>query len=160
MVIWLTGLSGSGKTTIGKELKKKLKNAILIDGDLLRKKHPCGFTIKERRKNIQRAIKLAKKYQKEGKIAIVALTSPFLDQRIKARRLFKDFIEVYLKCPIEICEKRKPEIYKKKKYIVGRDIKYEAPLFPEIVIETDKISLKEAVKKIFLFLKKWRRLKK
>jgi len=155
MVIWITGLSGSGKTTLARELKKKLKNAILIDGDLLRKKYPCGFSIEERRENIERAISLAEVYSSQNKNVIVALTSPFLDQRIKARKKFKNFIEIYLKCPVEVCAQRKPEIYQAKRNIVGRDIEYQENPFAEIVIESHKISKKEALKKVISLIQKF-----
>jgi bifunctional enzyme CysN/CysC len=150
-VLWLTGFSGAGKTTIAMSLEKVLFEAgcqtILLDGDNVR--HgicgDLGFSDKDRSENIRRVGEVAKLFFESGNIVICAFISPFEKDRKIVRLLFpKDrFFEVYVKCDIEICKRRDPNgLYKKAlsgeiKEFTGISSPYEEPQDPEIVVETD-----------------------
>ncbi|MCD2347035.1 MULTISPECIES: adenylyl-sulfate kinase [Clostridium] len=166
IALWFTGLSGSGKSTIASRLESELhKNGYLtylLDGDNLRYglNSDLGFTSEDRTENIRRVSEVTKLFVDSGIITITTFISPFKKDRTNARELLgKDFIEIYVKCPIEECEKRDPKgIYKKAregkiKDFTGIDSKYEAPENPEIVIETYKNTEEGCVKKIVDYLK-------
>lgn len=163
IVVWMTGLSAAGKTTIAKELKEKLsqKNyeVKLLDGDDVRKLWPqIGFTKKDREQNIYRVSLLARHNAGEMKIVIVSLISPYKESRKKAQQLIEEqghrFIEIYIKCPLETCKNRDPKglyarAYKGEiKNFTGIDDPYEEPENPDMVVETDKMTTEECVKKI------------
>jgi len=156
MIIWLTGLSSSGKSTIAKELAKHFEKVKIIDGDELRKtiSKDLGYSKEDREENIKRAIKLAKEHALSGYVVIVALMSPYLKSRQDARTNFDQFIEVFVKCPLEICEKRDcNKIYERFrkgeiKNVNGLDIPYEEPGNPEIEVSTNKETVEESVQKI------------
>jgi len=164
--LWLTGLSGSGKTTIALALKEELKNSgynvEYLDGDIVRKSFTkdLGFSKEDRDENIRRVSYVASYLSsKENTIVICAFISPYKDARNKARNLIDDFIEVYVDCPLDVCEKRDIKgLYKKAragliKDFTGIDDPYEAPENPEIVVNTSKSTLDECVEKMMLYLK-------
>jgi len=159
-LIWLTGLSGSGKSTIANALEVKLHqlnyHTMLLDGDNVRfgLNKDLGFSDSDRVENIRRISEVAKLFIESGTIVITAFISPFRSEREYAKSILEDgeFIEVFIDTPLEICQQRDPKgLYKKAlngeiKNFTGIDSPYEAPLNPDITIQTD--SIEEAVGKI------------
>ena len=161
-VLWMTGLSGSGKSTIANELEKILysqgKKTYILDGDNIRHglNKDLGFTDNDRVENIRRVAEVAKLMCDAGLIVITAFISPFRLEREMARSLFEknDFKEIYISTPLKVAEKRDPKgLYKKARQgkipnFTGIDSIYEKPTNPELEIDTSKVSLSKAVKKI------------
>ncbi|MDA9713526.1 adenylyl-sulfate kinase [Alphaproteobacteria bacterium] len=161
-VLWMTGLSGSGKSTIANELEKILysqgKKTYILDGDNIRHglNKDLGFTDNDRVENIRRVAEVAKLMCDAGLIVITAFISPFRLEREMARSLFEknDFKEIYISTPLKVAEKRDPKgLYKKARQgkipnFTGIDSIYEEPENPELEIDTSKVSLNKAVKKI------------
>ncbi|HMS65644.1 MAG TPA: adenylyl-sulfate kinase [Ignavibacteria bacterium] len=166
-VIWFTGLSGSGKSTLSNELEQKLISSgiltYILDGDNIRHglNKDLGFSETDRKENIRRIGEVSKLMVDSGVVVLTAFISPFREDRITVRQLLNknEFIEVYVKCPVEICEERDVKgLYKKAregkiKEFTGIDSPYEEPENPEITIETDKLSLKESAGKLFELIK-------
>ncbi|WP_368490900.1 adenylyl-sulfate kinase [Clostridium sp. BJN0013] len=165
ILIWFTGLSGSGKSTIASELEMRLYNmgrlTYLLDGDNVRHglNSNLGFTKEDRIENIRRIAEVCKLFVDSGIITISTFISPFKDDRDKVRKLLgKDFVEVYVDCPLEVCESRDPKgIYKKArngkiKDFTGVDSPYEVPDNPEIVVSTNLDTVQQCVNKILDFL--------
>lgn len=164
--LWLTGLSGSGKTTIAVALEKKLnqlgKLTYILDGDNIRLgiNKDLGFTERDRIENIRRISEIAKLMVDSGLIVIVAVISPFAKDRSIARSLFKDneFLEIFVNTPREICEKRDIKgLYKKyKKGLIknftGKDSVYENPKNPDLEFDTSKEKLEHIIDKITKYL--------
>ncbi|WP_010233312.1 adenylyl-sulfate kinase [Clostridium arbusti] len=166
VLIWFTGLSGSGKSTVATMLEKKLhdlgKLTYLLDGDNVRHglNSDLGFSKEDRVENIRRIAEISKLFVDSGVITIATFISPFIKDREAVRQLLKtDFIEVYVDCPLDVCEKRDPKgIYKKArkgeiKDFTGIDSPYEPPINPEITVQTHINSLEECVSKIIDYLK-------
>lgn len=167
-VLWLTGLSGSGKSTIAKELEKMLftkgKTGYILDGDNVRHGlcSDLGFSDEDRTENIRRVSELAALFADAGLITITAFISPFAEDREKARRLLPEgrFFEIFVDAPFEICRERDPKgLYKKAESgkitsFTGMDSRYEKPAEPELILETGNISVEEAAQKIVLLLEK------
>ncbi|OMH41355.1 adenylyl-sulfate kinase [Desulfurobacterium indicum] len=165
-ILWFTGLSGSGKSTLSHRVEEKLYkmgvHTYVLDGDNVRMglNKDLGFSEEDRRENIRRIGEVAKLFVDAGIVVLTAFISPYRKDRDFVRGLVKegDFIEVYVKCPIEVCESRDPKgLYKKAragiiKNFTGIDDPYEEPLNPEIVVETDKESLDECADKIISYL--------
>ncbi len=161
-IIWLTGLPASGKTTIARELEKNLHNmgihTYVLDGDNLRHglNSDLGFSKDNRKENIRRVAEVAKLFSDAGIIVICAFVSPYRDDREMARMLVEEseFVEVFVKCPLEVCMDRDPKsMYKKAvsgkmKTFTGVDDPYEEPVSPEIIIETNQLNLTEGVDQI------------
>ena len=159
VVLWLTGYSGSGKSTIARDLEKELFDAgfhtMLLDGDSLRQGlcGDLGFSDGDRTENIRRAGEVARLFFESGNIVICAFISPFEKDRAFVRSLFPDgrFLEVYVKCDLEVCKRRDPNgLYRKTvtgeiKEFTGISSPYETPRHPEIILETDLQSVKESV---------------
>ena len=168
VTIWLTGLSGSGKSTIAVELEHALlensHQAYILDGDNIRHglNKNLGFSPEDRSENIRRIGEVARLFTDANIITITAFISPYRQDRENARKLQKDgeFIEVYVKCPLDVCEQRDTKgLYKKAragevKEFTGISAPYEEPLNPEITIDTSKLSVEESTKAILSYLEK------
>ncbi|MBN2825664.1 MAG: adenylyl-sulfate kinase [Campylobacterales bacterium] len=166
-ILWFTGLSGSGKSTIANALEAKLyqlnHHTYLLDGDNVRHglNKDLGFDDASRIENIRRIGEVAKLFVDSGVIVITAFISPFISDRAIVRSLVEDgeFIEVFIDTPIEICQQRDPKgLYQKAlageiKNFTGIDSPYEAPIKPEIHIQTDSMSIENGVEKIVEYLK-------
>jgi adenylylsulfate kinase len=167
-ILWFTGLSGSGKSTIASAVEQKLfeigHHTYLLDGDNVRYglNKDLGFSDEGRIENIRRIGELSKLMVDAGLLVMTAFISPFKSDRRMVRDLVQDheFIEVYLKTPIEECERRDPKgLYKKArkgeiKNFTGIDSAYEEPEFPEIIIDTVTFSIEECADKIIAHLQK------
>jgi adenylylsulfate kinase len=162
-VIWLTGIPGSGKTTIAKALYPKLREsgfkAEILDGDVVRKElsPELGFTKQDREIHARRVIYLCKLLSRNGVISIVCLISPYREFRKYARseiNVNNNFYEVYVKCSLETCIKRDPKgLYKKAlsgeiKDLTGLQDPYEEPENPEVTVNTEVETLEESVNMI------------
>jgi len=161
-VLWLTGLSGSGKSTIANALEKQLyaegKKTYVLDGDNIRHglNKDLGFTDKDRVENIRRVAEVAKLMCDAGLIVITAFISPFRTEREMARSLFQsdEFKEIFISTPLKIAEQRDPKgLYKKARSgeipnFTGINSPYEKPIKPELTIDTSKTSVAQSVKKI------------
>ena len=168
-VLWLTGLSGAGKSTLAKQLEKKLFNegirSYILDGDNLRQgiNKDLDFSASSRIENIRRVAEIAKLMVDSGLFVITALISPFENERKMARSLFDkdDFIEVFINASIKSLEKRDVKgLYKKSrigkvKNFTGIDSPYEEPKNPDILINTDKASIKESSDALYKKVKRW-----
>jgi bifunctional enzyme CysN/CysC len=161
-VLWLTGLSGSGKSTIANALEKQLysegKKTYVLDGDNIRHglNKDLGFADKDRVENIRRVAEVAKLMCDAGLIVITAFISPFRTEREMARSLFQseEFKEIYISTPLKIAEQRDPKgLYKKARSgeipnFTGINSPYEKPTKAELTIDTSKTSITQSVKKI------------
>ncbi len=166
-VIWLTGLSGSGKSTLANALEVELHAAghhsYLLDGDNIRMGLNKGLTFsdQDRVENIRRIGEVAKLFADAGLIAITAFISPFRADRDLVRKLMPagEFIEVYVKAPLDVCESRDPKgMYKKAragiiKQFTGIDSPYEAPESPELTVDTSQGPVPESVAALKTFLR-------
>ncbi|WP_394172523.1 adenylyl-sulfate kinase [Guptibacillus hwajinpoensis] len=166
-VLWFTGLSGSGKSTISVELEKVLHglnvHTYRLDGDNVRHglNRDLGFADKDRVENIRRIGEVSRLFVDAGIVTLTAFISPFQRDRDMVRSLFQDgeFIEIYVKASLEACEARDPKgLYKKVRngeisQFTGIDSPYEAPASAEIVVDTEKQTVVEAVEMIVGYLK-------
>jgi len=165
VVIWLTGLSGAGKTTIARALQPAITSRSLgvelLDGDVVRKElsPDLGFSKADREAHARRVVYLCKILSRNGVISIVSLISPYREFRAFARDQIGDaFFEVFVKASLEACMKRDPKgLYKKAvageiKDMTGLQDPYEEPLNPELVITTETEPVEESVKKILAAL--------
>ena len=167
VVVWFTGLSGSGKSTLAHSVEEELYQlncrTFVLDGDNVRHGLSSNLTFSndDRKENIRRIGEAAKLMMESGVIAITAFISPFKKDRNLIRQLLSqgDFIEIYCKASLEVCESRDVKgLYKRArageiKNYTGIDSPYEAPDNPELVIDTDSESLEESVTKVIDFLK-------
>ncbi|GKU25958.1 adenylyl-sulfate kinase [Clostridium folliculivorans] len=167
ILLWFTGFSGSGKSTIANALSVKLHNdsylTYLLDGDNLRHglNSGLGFSKEDRIENIRRVKEVSKLFVDAGIITLATFVSPFREDRDSIRELLRDrFIEVFVDCDLEVCEDRDPKgLYKKArtgliKDFTGIDSPYEKPDNPEITIYTHKASIEQCVEQIIAYLKK------
>jgi adenylylsulfate kinase len=162
-VIWFTGLSASGKSTLANSLCEKLHlrgiRSYVLDGDNMRHglNKNLGFSPEDRKENIRRIGEVAKLFVDAGLVVMTAFISPYKEDRNIARNLLKndEFIEVFVKCSLSECEIRDPKgIYKKAKNgqikeFTGISAPYEEPEKPEIILETDRMTVEECIE-IFL----------
>ncbi|MEW8204125.1 MAG: adenylyl-sulfate kinase [Candidatus Thiodiazotropha endolucinida] len=158
-LLWFTGLSGSGKSTLAHALEEELHlrecRTYVFDGDNVRHGlcRDLGFSTEDRSENIRRIGEMAKLFVDAGVIALTAFISPIREDRERARGLFPhgDFIEVYVSCPLEVCETRDVKgLYKKARSgeipnFTGISAPYDVPDKPEIVIETQDRTVQECV---------------
>ena len=159
-VIWLTGPSGSGKTTLARALANRLKEmgyrVEILDGDEIRRNlYPdIGFSREAREMHNRVVIHMARLLSRNGVVAVVSLISPFRAVREKARQEIGRFIEVYLKCPLEVRIERDPKgLYARAirgeiKDLTGYDGVYEEPENPEVILETHRLSVEEEVEAV------------
>ncbi|OLQ87402.1 adenylyl-sulfate kinase [Vibrio panuliri] len=157
VVLWFTGLSGSGKSTVANAVESKLlslgKHSYLLDGDNVRHglNKDLGFSDADRVENIRRIGEVAKLFVDSGCIVLTAFISPFIADRHQARALLEDgqFLEVYIDTPLEVCESRDPKgLYKKArageiKHFTGIDSVYEAPTAADIHVQTAEKTVEE-----------------
>jgi adenylylsulfate kinase len=160
VVIWFTGLSGSGKTTIAHLVEEKLVDAGVpvetLDGDVVRENlsKGLGFSKEDRDINIRRIAFVAHLLQRNGVFVITAAISPYRAIREEARAMIKDFVEVFADAPIEICEQRDVKgLYAKAragelKGFTGVDDPYESPAGPEVTCHTDGETVEESAQKV------------
>ena len=165
-VLWLTGLPCSGKTTLAKacqaELEAHGRGSVILDGDELRKtlSRDLGFSRNDRLRHLDRVVSAAGCVVRQRRVAIVAMVSPYQIMRDKARDGLKPFIEVFLRCPLGVCEKRDVKgMYRlaragKLARFTGVSDVYETPAFPEIIVDTDRDDAGFCTKQILNFLKK------
>ena len=164
-IIWMTGLSGSGKSTIAKEIEKKLflksYNVFVLDGDNLRMgiNKGLGFTTEDRTENIRRTAEVARLLTQAGFIVIVSLISPYISERKKARDIRPEiFKEIFIKASIDECKKRDVKgLYSKAisgeiKNFTGISSPYEDPKNPDLILNTEKESIEESVNKLENFI--------
>ena len=167
VVLWFTGLSGSGKSTLAHSVEEKLYqlglNTFVLDGDNVRHglNKDLGFNDQDRKENIRRISEAAKLMLEAGVITLTAFISPFKEEREMARSLMPhgDFIEIHCYCPLEVCEKRDVKgLYKRArngeiKDFTGISSPYEAPVKPELKIDTNALTLAEATQQVIALLR-------
>lgn len=165
-IIWFTGLSGSGKSTIANALEKYLHkqgiSTYLLDGDNVRHglNKDLSFQKEDRVENIRRVGEVAKLFVDSGIIVLAAFVSPYQEDRNLVRKLVDpdEFIEVYIDCFIETCEERDPKgLYKKArsgeiKHFTGISDPYEPPVNPELVINSNDLTVEECVEQLYRYL--------
>jgi len=159
--IWFTGLSGAGKSTLSEAIEEHLKargrNVEILDGDIVRThlSKGLGFSKEDRDTNIKRIAFVCGLLSRNGVACISAAISPYRETRAWARDHIGNFIEVFVKCPINVCRQRDVKgLYKladegKIKGFTGVDDPYEEPEHPELIVETDKETVQESVARIF-----------
>ena len=160
VVIWFTGLSGSGKSTIAHVVEEALVDAgipvEMLDGDIVRENlsKGLGFSKQDRDINIRRIAFVAHLLQRNGVFVITAAISPYRAIRDEGRAMIKDFVEVFADAPLDVCEQRDVKgLYAKArageiKEFTGIDDPYEPPLNPEVVCRTDRESVEESARKV------------
>ena len=164
VTVWFTGLSGSGKSTIGGVVEERLRAAgwrvEVLDGDVVRKSltKGLGFSKEDRDENIRRIGFVAHLLTRNGVIAIVAAISPYREIRDEVRARVGSFIEVFVNAPLDVCEQRDTKgLYRKARAgeirgFTGIDDPYEPPLHPEVECRTDLESLEESASKVLAAL--------
>ncbi|WP_188698405.1 adenylyl-sulfate kinase [Pullulanibacillus camelliae] len=166
-ILWFTGLSGAGKSTVSVEVEKKLHQmgirTYVLDGDNIRHglNKNLGFTPEDRKENIRRIGEVSKLFVDAGVFTLTAFISPYQEDRDMVREMVEqnEFIEIYVQCDIEECEKRDPKgLYAKArkgeiKNFTGIDAPYEAPDHPELIIENDRQSIEASADQVIDYLK-------
>ena len=161
-VLWMTGLPCSGKTTIARKLQELYPKLAMLDGDEVRKwLSQNDFSREGINENNRKVANLARLLSNHNVPVLVSLISPFNENREDARKIIGDnrFIETYIKCSLSICEERDVKgMYKKArqnqiKDFVGVNTDYEIPDKPDLILDTEKLSIEESVNKLLLYLK-------
>lgn len=159
-VVWLTGLPGAGKSTLARLLESKLRQLGLavetLDGDEVRKHltKDLGFSKEDRLENVRRIAYVAKLLSRIGGVAIVAAIAPYAEARRSARAEIGNFVEVFVRCPLEVCVKRDVKGLYAKAYrgeiahMTGVSAPYEAPVNPEVIVDTDRELPEQSLEKI------------
>jgi adenylylsulfate kinase len=167
-VLWFTGLSGAGKSTLSVAVEKLLYESnirsYVLDGDNVRHglNRNLGFSPEDRKENIRRIGEVSKLFVDAGIFALTAFISPYREDREMVRTLFPpgEFIEIYVKCSIDVCEKRDPKgLYEKARRgeipnFTGISAPYEEPLKAELIIETDHQSIEQSANQVLNYLRK------
>jgi len=165
-ILWFTGLSGSGKSTIANELEKILHQltirTFILDGDNIRHglSKDLGFTDDDRKENIRRIGEVAKLFVESGTMTLTTFISPFREERNSVRQLMEknEYLEIYVKCSLDICEQRDIKgLYKKArngeiKKFTGIDSPYEEPKNADITVDTTKMTTEECVNIILNYM--------
>jgi adenylylsulfate kinase len=163
--VWFTGLPCCGKTTIADRvavlLKQKGFQVERLDGDVVRQglTNDLGFSKEDRDENIRRVTFVAKMLTRNNIFVLATFVSPYREQRRSARKLISSFVEVYVRCPLEVCKKRDVKgMYQKAlegklPHFTGVDDPYEEPEHPELIIDSDKETIDESVSKVMKRLK-------
>jgi adenylyl-sulfate kinase len=158
--LWFTGLSGAGKSTLAeiveKQIRERGRNVEVLDGDMVRTNlsKGLGFSKEDRDTNIRRIGFVAQLLTRNGVAVITAAISPYRNVRDECREMIGSFVEVHVKCPLEVCIERDVKgLYKKAiageiPHFTGVSDPYEDPLSPEVVVETDKETVEESAAKI------------
>ena len=153
--LWFTGLSGSGKSVLADAVADELRNRGMkverLDGDIVRKSltRDLGFSEDDRKMNIERVTFVAKLLTRNGVAVLCSFISPYNDIRDYSRKEIRDYVLVYVKCPLDICEQRDPKgLYKRARAgelenFTGVNHPFEEPLNPDIVVETDQNTLED-----------------
>lgn len=166
-LIWFVGLSGSGKSTLASALEEKLfsegKNTYILDGDNIRSglNKDLDFSDDSRKENIRRIAEVSKLFVDAGTVVMTAFITPFAEERAKIKNLIgeNNYIEVFVNCPIEECEKRDVKgLYAKArrgeiKNFTGIDSPFEEPVNPDVTVESHKVSIEEGVEAIYKVVK-------
>jgi len=167
-IIWFTGLSGSGKSTLANAVEQLLHqrkhHTYVLDGDNVRHglNKNLGFSPTDREENIRRIGEVSKLFADAGTVVMTAFISPYRADREQARALIAEdrFVEVFVECPLDVCEERDTKgLYKKArageiKEFTGISAPYEPPLHPEVTVNTAELSLEECAQKVIAFLEK------
>jgi adenylylsulfate kinase len=165
---WFTGLSASGKSTIAhsveRELYEKSFRTYVLDGDNVRHglNSNLGFSPEDRKENLRRIVELSKLFVEAGILVLAAFISPNKKDREYIKKSFKDdnFLEIYVKCPIKVCEDRDPKGQYKKaragiiKNYTGISAPYEEPENPDLIIDSQKLTIEESVSKVLDLLER------
>lgn len=166
VTVWFTGLPCCGKTTIADNVAAILTEqgyrVERLDGDMVRKHltSDLGFSKKDRDENIRRVTFVAKLLTRNNVIVLATFVSPYRQQRQNAREDIGDFIEIYVRCPVEMCMKRdvkgmyKRALHGEIKNFTGVDDAYEEPVHPEVVLHTDTETVEQSVENVLTYLKK------
>lgn len=167
-ILWFTGLSASGKSTLAFEVENRLFAegyfSYVLDGDNMRHglNSDLGFSPEERQENIRRIGQVAKLFAESGAIVLTAFISPYRRDRDRVRELVtreEDFVEIFVSCPLEVCESRDPKgLYRKARAgeiadFTGISAPYEPPVAPELVIETDRHDVEACVQQVLAYLR-------
>jgi len=165
-VVWFTGIPGSGKTTLARMLRERLSELGLcvehLDGDEVRPwlSPEAGFSREDRLRHLRRVAFVSHLLSRNGVVVLASFVSPYREARELARQLNGDrFVEVYVKCPVEVAVERDPKgLYKKAlrgeiRNMTGIQDVYEEPTDPEVVVETDRETPEESLEKILSFLR-------
>ena len=168
VILWFTGLSGSGKSTLAEKSQSKLlqigRKVKIIDGDEIRNNlnYSLGFSKSDIRKNNIYVAKVAKKYQNQYDYIFISLISPYKDHRQVAKEIIgENFYEIFINCPVNVCINRDVKgLYQqalsgKKNDMIGlsSNSPYEPPEYPDLILDTNELSIDEAIDKILMFLK-------
>ncbi len=168
-ILWFTGLSASGKSTLAFEVEKRLFYegyfSYVLDGDNVRHglNSDLGFSPEARQENIRRIGEVAKLFAEAGAIVLTAFISPYRTDRDRVRELVtrdNDFVEIFVSCPLEVCESRDPKgLYRRARAgeiedFTGISAPYEPPRSPELVIETDRHDVETSVQQVLAYLRK------
>ena len=160
MILWLTGLPCSGKTTLGNAVAKRLRTlgfqTEVLDGDVLRRDlwQDLGFAREHREENVRRIAGLTRTLERQGVLVVVSAVSPYRAGREEVRRCSAGFLEVYVNAPLAVCEQRDVKgMYRKARLgeiqgFTGVDDPYEPPLTPEVECRTDQETIEQSVTKI------------
>jgi len=163
-VIWLTGLSAAGKTTLGRKLCSHLRDlgyrVDQLDGDEVRRDlcSDLGFSPADRDENVRRIGHLAHMFAGQGHIVVVSAMSPFREARAKLREFIPNFVEVYVNAPVEVCEKRdRKGLYQRARVgelcdVPGVDLPYEPPPQPRFECRTDRETVEESLQKMLAYV--------